>query len=119
VEGLNKRLGTRLLVSVEVLREVSGFVLRLLGEFLLAGKSGLSGSPRCSGVPEIRLWPHWPVTFKSFQSRRWNDTVALLEAVLRQYPNDGPSHYCPPRALRLRTGVEEPSMELVARVDKN
>ena len=95
VEGQNKQLGIRLLVSDEVLREVSGFVLRSLGEFLLAGKSepirvadvlGRTGDPVVAA-----LAGNFAMAFKSFQSRCWNDTVALLEAVLREYPNDGPS----------------------------
>jgi len=123
VEGLNKQLGTRLLVSDEVLREVSGFVLRPLGEFLLAGKSepirvaevlGRSGDSVLAA-----LAGNFAMAFKSFQSRCWNDAVALLEAVLREYPHDGPSHYFLSRAVRLRTVPEECSMELIARVDKN
>jgi adenylate cyclase len=122
VEGLNKQLGTRLLVSDEVLREVSGFVLRPLGEFLLAGKSepirvaevlGRTGDPLAAALAS-----NFEMAFKSFQSRRWNDTVVLLEAILREHPNDGPSHYFLSRVLRLRTAPEEASAELVARVEK-
>ena len=122
VEGLNKQLGTRLLVSDEVLREVSGFVLRPLGEFLLAGKSepirvaevlGPTGDPVVAALAR-----NFAMAFKAFQSRSWNDTVALFEAVLREHPNDGPSHYFLSRAVRLRTEPEEASMALVARVDK-
>lgn len=122
VEGLNKQLGTRLLVSDEVLHEVSGFVLRPLGEFLLAGKSepirvtevlGRTGDPLVAALAR-----HFEMAFKAFQSRCWNDTVALFEAVLREHPNDGPSHYFLSRALRLRTAPEEASMGLVTRVDK-
>ncbi len=122
VEGLNKQLGTRLLVSDEVLREVSGFVLRPLGEFLLAGKSepirvaevlGRTGDPVVAALAS-----NFAMAFKAFQSRCWNDSVALFEAVLREHPNDGPSHYFLSRALRLRTAPEEASMALVARVDK-
>src|SRR5207248_2446567 len=39
IEGLNKQLGTRLLASEEALNQVTGFILRPLGQFLLAGKS--------------------------------------------------------------------------------
>ncbi len=122
VEGLNKQLGTRLLVSDEVLREVSGFVLRPLGEFLLAGKSepirvaevlGPTGDPVLAA-----LATSFAMAFKAFQSRCWNDSAALFEAVLREHPNDGPSHYFLSRALRLRTAPEEASMALVARIDK-
>jgi len=39
IEGLNKYLGTWILVSKEVLHELDGFLTRRLGEFLLAGKT--------------------------------------------------------------------------------
>jgi adenylate cyclase len=122
VEGLNKQLGTRLLVSDEVLCEVSGFVLRPLGEFLLAGKSepirvaevlGRTGDPRAAA-----LATGFAVAFKSFQLRCWNDAVELLDAVLRDHPNDGPSRYFRSRALRLQSSPEEASLELAARVEK-
>jgi adenylate cyclase len=39
IDGLNKFLGTRLLVSAEVLQELQGFLSRELGIFLLLGKA--------------------------------------------------------------------------------
>ena len=39
IEGLNKFLGTQILVSAEVLHQLSGFLTRELGTFLLVGKS--------------------------------------------------------------------------------
>jgi hypothetical protein len=85
VEGLNKELGTRLLVSDEVLRSVSGFVLRLLGEFLLARKSepirvaevlGRTGAP----VVTV-LASNFAMAFKAFQSYCLNDAAVLLKCI--------------------------------------
>ena len=39
LEGLNKYLGTRILVSAEIVNQLEGFLTREIGEFLLAGKS--------------------------------------------------------------------------------
>lgn len=39
IEGLNKFLGTQILVSAEVLQQLSGFLTRELGTFLVMGKS--------------------------------------------------------------------------------
>jgi adenylate cyclase len=122
VEGLNKELGTRLLVSDEVLREVSGFVLRPLGKYLLAGKSepiGVAEVLGRTGDPVVAaLATGFAMAFESFQSRCWHETVMLLEAVLRDHPNDGPSCYFRSRALQLRTAPEKVSAELVPRVEK-
>jgi adenylate cyclase len=122
VEGLNKHLGTRLLVSDEVLREVSGFVLRPLGQFLLAGKSepirvaevlGRIGDPVVTALAS-----NFAMALNAFQSRCWSDAVEALEAVLYEHPDDGPSNYFLARALRLKTTPDEASVELIAHVDK-
>jgi adenylate cyclase len=39
IEGLNKQLGTQILVSADVLDQLDDFLTRELGEFLLSGKS--------------------------------------------------------------------------------
>ncbi len=39
IEGLNKQLGTQILVSADVLQQLEGFLTRELGQFLFSGKS--------------------------------------------------------------------------------
>lgn len=123
IEGLNKQLGTRLLVSAEALKPVTGFVLRPLGEFLLAGKSepievaevlGLAGDTHAAA-----LAADFAAAFEAFQSRRWGEAVMILTALLRAYPEDGPSRYFLARALRLHAAPGEASATLVAYVGKS
>jgi adenylate cyclase len=122
VEGLNKQLGTRLLASEEALRGLTGFILRPLGEFLLAGKSepirvaevlGRTGDGRAA-----MLAGNFAEAFELFQSRCWDQAVNVLEALLRANPDDGPSLYFRSRALRLAAAPEEASAGLVPRMDK-
>ncbi len=122
IEGLNKQLSTRLLASEEVLAQLTGFILRPLGDFLLAGKSepirvsevlGRSGDARAAA-----LAGNFARAFESFQSRRWGEAVTLLEALLHDYPNDGPSHYFLARALSICANPEEGPTALVSRMDK-
>jgi adenylate cyclase len=122
IEGLNKQLGTRLLASEEALNEVTGFVLRPLGEFLLAGKSepirvsevlGGIGDPRTAALAGA-----FGEAFEAFQARAWDDCVMMLEALLRSYPYDGPSRYFLSRALRFRAAPKEAPAALIPRVDK-
>jgi adenylate cyclase len=122
VEGLNKQLGTRLLASEEALRGLTGFILRPLGEFLLAGKSepirvaevlGRTGDGRAA-----MLAGNFAEAFELFQSRCWGQAVNGLEALLRANPDDGPSLYFRSRALRLSAAPEEASAGLVPRMDK-
>jgi adenylate cyclase len=122
IEGLNKQLGTRLLASEEALNQVTGFVLRPLGEFLLAGKSepirvsevlGAVGDP-CTAA----LTSAFAEAFEAFQTRAWDDCVRMLEAILRSHPDDGPSRYFLSRALRFREAPREAPAVLVARLGK-
>jgi adenylate cyclase len=122
IEGLNKQLGTRLLASEEALNQVTGFVLRPLGEFLLAGKSepirisevlGGVGDPRTAALASA-----FTEAFEAFQTRTWDDCVRMLEAILRSYPDDGPSRYFLSRALRFREAPKEAPAALIPRVGK-
>jgi adenylate cyclase len=122
VEGLNKHLGTRLLATEEVLREATGFVLRPLGKFLLAGKSepigvaevlGRAGDPR-----RVVLAGDFAEAFALFQSRCWRQAVTMLDILLCDNPDDGPSRYFRARALRLCAAPEEASAGLIPRIDK-
>ena len=56
LEGLNKHLGTRILVSADVLQGLDGLLTRELGAFLLAGKSRPVAGPRAdrAGRPTPR-----------------------------------------------------------------
>jgi adenylate cyclase len=122
VEGLNKQLGTRLLASEEVLRGLTGFILRPLGEFLLAGKSepirvaevlARAGDPRAA-----MLAGSFAEGLELFQSRCWDQALMVLEALLRANPDDGPSRYFRSRALRLGAAPEGASAGLIPRMDR-
>jgi adenylate cyclase len=122
VEGLNKQLGTRLLASEEVLRGLTGFILRPLGEFLLAGKSEpirvAEVLGRTGDAHAAMLADNFAEAFALFQSRCWDQAAMVLEALLRANPDDGPSLYFRSRALRLSAAPGEPSDALVPRMDK-
>lgn len=122
IEGLNKQLGTRLLASEDALDQVTGFILRPLGEFLLAGKSEPIRVSEVLGALEdprrAALASAFAEAFDAFQSHAWDESVRMLEALLRSYPDDGPSRYLLSRALRFRAAPKEAPAVLVARVGK-
>ena len=121
IEGLNKQLGTRLLASEEALDQVTGFVLRP-SEFLLAGKSEPIRVSEVMGAlrdpSRAALASAFAEAFDAFQSHAWDESVRTLEALLRSYPDDGPSRYLLSRALRFRAAPKEAPAVLVARVGK-
>jgi adenylate cyclase len=104
IEGLNKYLGTRILVSHDVLCASDLFLVRDLGRFLLAGKSrpvhvcelvGLlaEASPRqkayCATFAE---------GMEFFRAQKWDSATAKFHETLGIRENDGPSlffwHLC-------------------------
>lgn len=101
LEGLNKHLGTHILVSAEVLHQLDGFVFRRLGEFRLAGKSKSltvfelicpleSASERTKDVCEV-----FQAGLQAFEQQHFSQAAACFTKALQASPNDGPSQfYC-------------------------
>jgi adenylate cyclase len=99
VEGLNKYLKTRVLVSRQVLQGVSDLFTREVGRFLLAGKSrpvtlyelmglGTDASPRQRALRRI-----FAEALEAYRQGRWQDAVRALEAALKLHPDDGPAAF--------------------------
>jgi adenylate cyclase len=104
IEGLNKYLGTRILVSKDVLSVADSFLARDLGQFLLAGKSRpvhvcelvnllAQASPRqkeyCATFAEA---------MELFRRQAWEKAIVKFHETLGIRENDGPSlffwHLC-------------------------
>ncbi len=99
IEGLNKLLGTSLLVSAEVLADLDGFVSRELGTFRLAGKRqaivihellGLEG--HCGDhVPE--LCRHFTQGLRAYRQGDCAAAERAFQRALGVAPEDGPSRF--------------------------
>lgn len=100
IEGLNKLLGTRILVSAPVIVGLPGFLSRELGTFLLKGKSlSVSVFELIGHVDEIdHVQPDWQKLSASFSSalaffkdHQWQRALDEFIAIDNQYPDDGPT----------------------------
>lgn len=97
IENLNKQLGTRILVSREVLQGVEGFITRELGNFLLLGKSKplnlyeLISS--CEHNRNIKPYKDFVTALHTFQQQGWNEAAIAFENFIAEYGDDGPSQY--------------------------
>jgi adenylate cyclase len=122
IEGLNKHLGTRLLASGEAVAQNSEFVYREMGEFLLAGKSTpiriVEVLGRDKDTSAHKLASCFAQGFSAFRSSRWEEAALLFEAVLKNYPGDGPSQYFLQRALKAREIPNGAADLLVSRIDQ-
>jgi len=97
IQGLNKHLGTRALVSSEALADAPGCVTRPLGSFLLAGKGKplvlheLLSAEDSVAADTRGLCGAFAPALAAFLARDWVGAEAAFRVVLERYPADGPS----------------------------
>jgi adenylate cyclase len=99
MEGLNKRLGTQILVSEDVLEQSEDFLARRLGQFILAGKSKPVAA--CELICRIKdstdlqknLCTIFSSALDAFRRQSWNEAVAGFKESLKMQPEDGPSRF--------------------------
>lgn len=97
LEGLNKRLGTRLLVSKEMMMGLKGFAAREIGHFILAGTSQpltvlelLSASAPNDGPP---LSLEFGKALGYFRAGHWDAACESFERVIELFDEDPPSRF--------------------------
>jgi adenylate cyclase len=99
IEGLNKRLGTYILVSAEVLDQLDGFLTRELGKFLLKGKGKpvLLHELMCfreeSTEEQRRTIAAFSEALRAFKRKFWEEGRAKFDKCLELNPKDGPSRF--------------------------
>ncbi|MGQ3683415.1 MAG: CHASE2 domain-containing protein [Candidatus Loosdrechtia sp.] len=97
IEGLNKYLGTRILVSEEVITNVDDFLTREIGKFLLAGKSRPLAIFELLCLKEesnqrqrdLCLW--YAEALDAFKRQLWYESMEKFYKIIRIYGDDGPS----------------------------
>lgn len=99
MEGLNKFLGTGILVSEEVLETLEGLVTRHLGEFQFAGKRSpvsvyeLIGRTEESNAEVERLCTMFAEALAAYRSRSWEEAERKFSEIIRTRQGDGPSFF--------------------------
>jgi adenylate cyclase len=97
IESLNKRLGTSILVTAEVLHQVDDFLTRELGEFLLSGKSKpvvlheLICPKDESSERHRNLCDFFAEALSAYRGQSWERAIDKLNASLQISEQDGPS----------------------------
>jgi adenylate cyclase len=99
LEGLNKKLRTRVLAAAGVVDGLDEFIFRPLGEFLVVGKSesvdvveviGFRSEP-IAGAEE--LLSGFADGLQKFKAERWEEALAAFRQVAARFPNDGPTRF--------------------------
>lgn len=97
IEGLNKYLGSRLLVSEDVIEHVDGLLTRELGTFMLLGKSKtitvheLLCSNEESSETLQQACELFGEALSAYKSRSWDSAIEKFRESLRMLKQDGPS----------------------------
>jgi len=97
VEGLNKYLGTRIVLSEEVLYQVDGFLTRELGKFLLIGKSKpvvvyeLICRIEESSEQQRGLCAIFNIALNAFRRQSWEEAIKGFNESMEIHSKDGPS----------------------------
>ncbi len=115
IEGLNKQLGTTLLVSAGMLSGLDGFIHRKLGDFRMAGKQEAIAIHELLGLQDEtnqqinQLCEHFAAGLQAYQHHNWQAAICHFQRVFEWYPNDGPSHYYTTRCqLHLQSKLSLP-----------
>lgn len=99
IEGLNKFLGTYILVSASVIEGLPGFFTREMGVFILKGKTfPIMIFELVAPIDHIE--PYWPPlvlaftkALKLFQSYQWPKALETFLDIKNKYPEDGPTRF--------------------------
>jgi adenylate cyclase len=108
MEGLNKYLGTQILVSDEVLDQLDGFFKRRLGKFVLAGKSKpveiyeLICKVETSSAKQKKLCSIFTRGFDAYQLQSWGEAIDCFNGALELDDADGPSRFYRVQAEKYR-----------------
>jgi len=97
IEGLNKFLGTRILVSEEMHEHLEGFLTRRIGKFLLVGKSKpivvyeLMGRLAESDLRQERRCTFFSEAYGAFRNQAWGEAIQGFNELIATFGDDGPS----------------------------
>ena len=99
IQNLNKQLGTTILASAAVVRDLDGFCTRPLGRFSLAGIPGEMAIVEILGLlatidrPTRLLGERFRDAFAAFQAGDVARAAESFGAIAADYPDDGPARY--------------------------
>jgi adenylate cyclase len=117
IEGLNKYLGTQILVSEEVIRHLDGFLTREIGTFLLAGKSrplvihGLLCRQENATEEQRNACEHFDEACIAFRKQSWNEAIEKFSRSMECFALDGPSSFYIKLCEEFKRNPPEPSWE--------
>jgi adenylate cyclase len=99
LEGLNKDLGTRILISAHIGDHLNDFLTREVGTFFFIGKFNplvvyeLVAPAGICGPEQLAAYDCFAEGLSAFKSRSWNSAANNFEEVIKRLGADGPSRF--------------------------
>jgi adenylate cyclase len=99
MEGLNKYLGTKVLVSTDVLYRLEGFLVRNLGNFIFAGKSSpvevfeLISLFEDADTCQLDLCNTFSDAMCAYRNKQWEKAINLFGQSMNYENENGPSRF--------------------------
>lgn len=99
IEGLNKYLGTQLLVSADVIQDLTHFMVREVGFFIMKGKTRPIHIYELISYTEQQEEKHTAIVknflkgFVLFQAREWDAALQIWLESEHSLPSDGPTRF--------------------------
>jgi adenylate cyclase len=99
MDGLNKYLGTEILVSEEVIHELDGFLTREVGRFRLKGKAQalvvheLFGRMEESEEKQKKACAIFSDALRAFRRQSWGEAKEKFHQAIQNSETDGPAHF--------------------------
>ena len=99
IEGLNKQIGTRILVTREVIGHLEGFLAREIGEFKLAGKMKpvviheLLCRLEESDERQVKAYAVFGMALDAFRRQLWDDAIKGFHETAELLGGDSPSDF--------------------------
>jgi adenylate cyclase len=115
LEGLNKFLKTRMLVSQEAFVLDSGYRSRLVGRFVFKGKSQpvqvheIGQHPARGPQEQVKAYHLFESGLQAFTHQRWDEAELFFSRVLQMDETDGPSQFYRTRCREFRKSPPEKS----------
>jgi adenylate cyclase len=99
IQELNKKLGTRVLISEPALEGVEEFLLREVGYFLLRGKTlpvhafELVGPKESAGPKDLELCERFARALALLRSGASAEALGAFRNLAADFPDDGPAGF--------------------------
>ena len=125
IQAANKKLGTRVLLSSEVVEGLDDFLIRPFGDFMLVGKSSpvslaeLVTYKHAATREQLWLCEIFANAMYAYQSGNWQQACAVFTEILKVFPEDGPANlfllHCQQHKRPLPKGAWRPVMQMTSK----